>query len=196
MEKFRRVLAVLILAGLLGGCTKETVAQANTVVVHKDGQITEHIMGDFTQPHYKESVLRQESEDEIASYNAENGEGKVELTELSVENTLARMTVQFKSDEDYTNFNGVSLFAGTMKEAKEANQITSVVLTAVNGKSEPENLTVLAEDENLHLAILEESRNIRTFNNIVYYSSNVSLVNSKEAAAVVEEDQKAYIIFK
>jgi hypothetical protein len=113
-------LAVLLCIGMLCGCGASYAADESTVFVLKDGSVVTTDVEEFDEDTYDEDSLKSYVDEAISAYNEEIGEKTVKRKSLSVKDGKATLTIAYDSAADYTNFTGISLFAGSVAEALAA----------------------------------------------------------------------------
>ena len=125
----KRKIMLLVLAFLLfvlNGCGKAQKEQEqepsdtgayNVVDVKKDGSVINTIEEPFEQEYYSEEDLILS---EVADYNQEAGESRVEVKKLSIKKNAVKLVMKFKTAEDFGAFNQHAFFYGTVSDAYDA----------------------------------------------------------------------------
>lgn len=187
--------------GLLAGCGDPDVA-ANTIIVDKNGKITEALVEDFSKEYYSEDELKSFVEKEIAEYESEHSKGDVKMSGLSIEAGTARMTMKYADAATYQEFHDVTFYAGKVVDAQTAGYQFDANFYAVTDGTLDTTLTgtstVLAEEGNV--VIIQDAIEVQVPGKITYVSEGVS-VNSENTAAITTENETdvppvAYIIYK
>lgn len=197
MKKIRLLLAVGVLAGLLGACGMlGTAVDTTTVSFDKNGKVTETIVEDFSQPYYDVEELKSDISAEIASYNSSVGDeeaitlGEVELSDEK----QIRVEIAFKSYADYKAFNEKELFWGTVADAYGAGyEFTS--MRDVNLEGVVLSAADVLEKGDMHMVILDEAQQVIVPGKICYISDGVSVIEEKRAVNL-NEGQNAFIIYE
>lgn len=173
---------MLLLAMCLCACTEKKPEEigSTTVYVKDDGSITATFVEDFSQPHYDMTELQTMTEEEIASYNAANGEGSIEMTFFEVEGNIAKMQLVFVNDDAYVDFNRESVFVGTVAEALEAGYDLKVSLTNVADASDVIGEHELLAMQDSNIVIVENAVRVRTQSKILYMSSDAKYIDEYE----------------
>lgn len=196
MKKIRLLLAVGVLAGLLGACGMlGTAVDTTTVSFDKNGKVTETIVEDFSQPYYDVEELKSDISAEIASYNSSVGDEAITLgeVELSDEKQI-RVEIEFKSYADYKAFNEKELFWGTVADAYGAGyEFTS--MRDVNLEGVVLSAADVLEKGDMHMVILDEAQQVIVPGKICYISDGVSVIEEKRAVNL-NEGQNAFIIYE
>ena len=155
--------------------------KVTSVAIDKDGKVTNVIYEDFGEEYYDIKELSDMAASEISEYNVEYSSPKITLekAELVEDDTFARLTMTYDSASDYSHFNQVSLFYGTIEEAQKKGYEISGSL--VNSTGEKIETSYLEDHKDRHIIITSDKSNIRTPYNIEYMSGGVTLVDKKEA---------------
>ncbi|MEG1847871.1 MAG: hypothetical protein RRX92_08160 [Lachnospiraceae bacterium] len=198
------VTAILGMTVLLGGCGKSDTVDATTITVHKNGSVDSVILEEFEKDYYDEEELNTMVTETIATYNRENGDKKIKLQDVSVNNGIASSIMTYQDAIDYASFNEEIFFSGTVAEAYDEGFDFDVQLTKATTKSPSEDTgtpeTITKNDiltmGSMHIVIAEAPVHIRTYKNITYISENVSMVNEKEVIITSNGEQPAYILFQ
>lgn len=202
MRKPVILLSIMALGvGLLAGCGNPDVA-TNTIIVEKNGKITEALVEDFSKEYYSEDELKTFVEEEIAEYESEHEKGDVKLSGLSIEADTARMTMTYADAAAYKEFHDVEFYAGTVVNAQTAGYQFDVNFYAVTEGALADTYTgtstVVAEEGNV--VIIQDAIEVQVPGTITYVSEGVT-VNSSDTAAITTENETdvapvAYIIYK
>ena len=105
-------LSLILCVGMLAGCGTLVSSDDDLVYVDKKGKVTSIDVEDLDASYYDEDELNSFVKDEIDQYTAENGKGTVSLKDLKVEDGKAKLTMEYKTPEDYAAFNGIELYQG------------------------------------------------------------------------------------
>lgn len=195
MKKVYTVLLALCIAGIVCGCSAKTDVDKTSVIIDKKGAVTQVIVEDFSQPYYNQEELKSQIEQKAAQYNQScgNQEGAV-LDELDVsEQGQIKVRMKFAGSQDYTSFNEKLLFVGTVSDAYSAGY-SFPDMTAVSDGGRLAASEVL-EKGGMHIAVLEESQQLKLPGKIAYYSEGVSLIDDKTAINL-NEGQTAFVIYE
>ena len=112
------VLVIILAIFVFGGCsTYET--DTNTVYLLENGKVISNSVEAFDENAYSEKELNNYIKEVVDTYNAENG-NTVKQKSLSVKNGMATLVMEYADAEDYEDFEGTEIFAGTLAEAAEA----------------------------------------------------------------------------
>lgn len=214
MKRLYGVCMILILAGVLVGCTTEYPA-TNTVYVHKNGTLTEAIVESFDKDYYDEQGLKDFITEEIAQYESDYESGSVKEADFVVEEGIAKLMLKYDGYQSYKDFNGREMFTGTVVQAIAAGYDFSsdfvevvdgeaVGLTAVSS-TETEQVSVtqtvssadVTSVDDAKVVILNEDTDVQVKGTILYVSgSSVSLKDKRTASVVKKNDGLSYIVYK
>ena len=185
MRSYSRKMLVMTFAGAIAlltmtGCG-ETKAGITSVAIDKEGKVTHEIYEKFDRDYYDIQGLSDMAAKEISEYNVEYDTPKVALekAEFVEDEKSARLSMIYESASDYSHFNQVSLFYGTVQEALDRGYEISKGL--VNESGEKIDQDVIDESLEKHIIITSEKIDVITPYNIEYMSNGVSLNGKKEA---------------
>lgn len=174
-------LTMIICVGVLFGCGANYDAEKSTVYVQKKGKIVSTDVEEFDSAVYSEAELKTYIEETIDSYNDANGSGKVKLQNLTVEDGKATLTIEYASADDYTNFNGIQLFTGTIAEALAAGYTFDGDFACItDGQATESSLSEFKNQDGYKVCIIKANTNLTVPGDVKYASvDNVSLVDKK-----------------
>lgn len=174
------LISVAVMAGLLAGCGTDYYTADSTVFVSKKGSVVSTDVEQFDTSTYKEDDLQEYVDQSIDTYNDKN-DGAVKLKKLTVEDGKASLTIKYDSTEEYTDFNGIELFAGTIAEALAAGYDFKVDFAAIDdGKAKACDTSAFMDDDGYKVVVYKGSSNIHVDGKILYASiKDVKLVDEK-----------------
>ena len=179
MKRFSTMLLSVVLSiGLLAGCGKDYKVQESTVFILKNGDIVSTDVEEFADT-YDKAALETYINDAIKVYADENGSDAVELSELTVENGKATLIMEYASAKDYSDFNGIDLFAGTVGEALAAGYTFDVALASIeDGKATACTKDEIIDSSDLKVVVYKGTGNINVSGKILYSSvENVKYID-------------------
>ena len=185
MKKFLSfALAMVLCVGILSGCGTNYNAEESTVYVQKNGKIVSTDVEEFDTSVYDEAALKAYIDDAIDSYTSENGSGRVKLQSLNIEDNKATLIIEYASADDYTNFNGIQLFTGTIAEALASGYTFDGDFASISdGKAAACDASEFKNQDGFKVCIIRANTNLNVPGDIKYASvENVSLVDKKTAA--------------
>ena len=164
----------------LVGCGKETVG-VSTVLIDKNGKVSNVLYEEFDKDYYSLDELKNMVDEEIAGYNSEYETPRITLTDAQLieEDSYVKLTMDYESASDYSYFNQVDLFYGTVQEARAAGY--SVSLNLVDDKGEKMDPSVVDQNPDRHIIITSNKTTIKTPYNIQYMSNGVTCPDKKDA---------------
>lgn len=205
MRKFICVsLCALLCAGMLAGCKTSVSSEQSLVYVDKKGRVVSIDVESLEESHYDESELENFVKEEIDNYTNEHGKGTVSLEELKVEEGQAKLTMKYKTAQDYTDFNGIELYQGKIVKALAAGyDFKADFLKVENGKVTGSATTKeIYATEDLKVVIIKANNDVQVPGDICYISGeNVTLTGADSVSIQgtddsFETDVYTYIIYK
>jgi hypothetical protein len=174
------ILALALCLGLMTGCGTSYLTEESTVFVQKNGKVVSTDVEIFPSS-YDEEGLKTYVETMISEYTAEYGEDTVKLKDIGVVNETATLILEYASPEDYSRFNGIDLFVGTVAEALAAGYDFNVDFADVSGNTPVESSSSdFISQDGYKVVIIKANTNVNVSGNISYVSQeNVSLVDKK-----------------
>ena len=181
--------SVLLFSGCFGSVPKE-----DTISVDKRGRITSTIVEEFDKDFYDADELESEIDEELSEYNKNFAADHVRKETFKVEDGVAVLQLVFDESGYYSDYTGLTLFAGTLSEAEEEGY--DLPGDFVEPNENAADLDTLNSDGKAHVLILEEAVSVRVPGTIlaVCPEDNVSVTGKREA--VVQEAELSYIVYK
>lgn len=196
MQRSTAILLVSLMGFALVGCNK-TAEPEKLITINKKHELNNCIVEPFDQAVYSVDELKATIDSEIKNVNLQLGEGSVSLVEFLVENNIAKVEIDHNSAQAYETFNGVGAFIGTVKEAIDQGYLeNSMVFVKVDSEESKETVQVSAMEnlEERTIVIIEDSVNIKVYDDIVYYLDGMTFIGDKIAGSPNTMSQ-AMIIF-
>lgn len=210
-RRIKTTALAFLLAISLSGCGKDAETEvyegSNVAEVKKDGAITNTIEDSFESEDYDQDLLEEFTLREAAEYNHENGEDAISIKKLDVKKEKVRLTMEYRTAEDFANFNGYPFFCGTVDEAFAAGyDFRGIDLSEAGaGEDQPEKEAGSIDAEQLRemgsrkILIItlpeDEKLTVKTSGKILYMSG--ARYEKKNLAAIDgSEGTTAYIVFK
>lgn len=195
----RRILTVVLMMAAICmaacGSQKSAVTQT-TIEAMKNGAIVHTIVEDFTEEYYNLEELRDMISSSCSSYNQKAGSERVIMESMELEDGILSVVMRYKNSEDYSEFNGLPMFSGTIQEAVKEGYNLDVKLYPADGGDISIGKTELLEMKNRHLLILREEVDVRMWDEVLYHSSNVMDTKDSDRVQVMSQDRLAYIVFR
>lgn len=191
----RMLCSVLIpLCLSLWGCGRTADADANTVIIEKNGQVTSVIYEDFSQSYYGEDELKSFILNEVAEYN-KGSAGAITVSKIEPADGNIRVVMEYRTPEDYAAFNEADFFYGTVKEAYDAGINLEVTLVDVVDEGNEVDRAALLEMGESRIVVFDEAIHVRTYSKIAYASEDLMIVKGdKEAVSMMKGTE--YIVLK
>jgi len=161
--------------------------QVTSVSIGKDGTIDSVIVETFQEPYYTLESLASMIQDDIDGFQKEKPGTEIvlESCELYGENQdFVKVKISYDSDDSYTNFNHEIFFVGSIQEAYEQGFDFNVKLIKPDKEDADEEDYTIGKKELLelsehHIVIMEESMRVKCFDEILYISEGVEVINDK-----------------
>ena len=156
-------MVLMLCIGLLAGCGTALESEKSVVYIGKNGSVTSLDV------------------EEKTAYEIQNGKGTVKLDELTVEEGTAKLRMKYKTPEDYTAFNGIELYQGTVIDSLSAGYVYDGPFVRVeNGTAKGEaTKRDIYEQEDLKVVIIRANTDVLVDGEICYVSSeNVALTGA------------------
>lgn len=192
---------MILCMGLLSGCSKKTDVDTSTVFIEKKGKITSVDVEVLDKDYYDEAELESYITDHVNDYTSENG-NTVEMASFTVTDQVAKLQMQYDSYEDYTAFNGIELYDGTVVEAEAAGYDfdTDFISASDEDTKKVSKDDVLADDNN-KVVIIKANVDVKVDGTILYVSKENTKVTEKNKVSITgegsaEEAALTYIIYK
>ena len=204
-NKMKKIICVgftmILCMGLLSGCSKKTDVDTSTVFIEKKGKITSVDVEALDKDYYDEAELESYITDHVNDYTSENG-NTVEMASFTVTDQVAKLQIQYDSYEDYTAFNGIELYDGTVVEAEAAGYDfdTDFISASDEDTKKVSKDDVLADDNN-KVVIIKANVDVKVDGTILYVSKENTKVTEKNKVSITgegsaEEAALTYIIYK
>ncbi len=210
MKKICSILLVVFMIGVLSGCAQK-YPEDSTVYIQKKGQVLEATIESFDKDYYNQEELETFIRSEIEEFEGE--EGSVKLKSFTVEESIAKLMLEFKDYKAYADFNGRELFTGTVVQAIAAGYIFDVDFVAANNNNKSSSKadstetmaaaadyvssTEVTDNDDYKVVILNENTNVVVKGKICYVSAKGVTVTANDTAKVSAlDDEVSYIVYK
>lgn len=198
------ILAVLMLGSMLAGCGSVD-SESSLVYVGKKGNVQTVDVEAFDKSYYSETDFETFAQEAIDTYNMSHEVDAIELTEFTVEEDVAKLKMEYKTVADYSNFNEITLYQGTIAEAVSEGYLFDVDFSKVENGEVTGTATradILAE-EGLSVLVIKANTNVQIDGTIYYVSSANVTVTAKDTVSIYDEENTSlatdvctYIIYK
>lgn len=194
-KRIEGVFVSCLLFVFLTGCNSEvTLRDGTNLQLDKDGGATITYIEEFPSDYYDIAELQEMNAEEVAEYNAMQGEEAVSVVSTTTDGSKITLVMHFTDVEDYGNMNEIPIYSGTVSQAVamgyDFNRIfkdakSGEVLTDIDWTDRGER----------HVLIINEDVSVYPYNKIVMVTDNVTVSENSKVATVTDEKQ-AVIVFK
>ena len=197
-------LAAIMAGGLLTGCGS-LEAEDNIVYVQKKGKVQTLDVEAFDKSYYSAEGFKAFAQEAIDAYNMSHETDAVTLTEFTLEENAAKLEMEYKTVEDYSAFNEITLYQGTIAEAVGEGYLFDVDFSKVEKGEVTGSATRsdILEEDGLSVVIIKANTNVKVGGNICYVSSENVTVTEKDTVSIYDEENTSltadvctYIIYK
>lgn len=199
-------LIAAVLAAVLTACGGELDAGRNTVYVQKKGKITEATVEPFDKGYYNQEELEAYVRERVENYAAEHGEKSVEMDKFEVADGVATLHINYAGYQDYADFNGVKMFAGTVPQALAAGfDFNTEFLEVEDGVlGDVVDSGIVLADDTYKAVILSTKADVKVDGTVLFVSSKYTGIAAKDTVSISlpedamdgEELALTYIIYK
>lgn len=216
MKKYRKtgtMTLVLMLTLVLTGCGSQVpdISQVETSSIYltKEGTVTAFLVEEFEKEFYSEAELEQMILQEAEDYNsqAQAGEGEIlpvkladirtrqeQAEEGAAQTGMITVQMEYASAEDYEQFNGETLYLGTIAHAKASGYPIQTDLISISDGSILSKEQAQEMDEK-HILVFKDNAPIQVPWKVLYASDGVKI---EKQTVTFEGTQSgyAYVIMK
>lgn len=189
------VMICLLILCVSGCAFSEAKIEKTTIELKKDGSIVQTIVEDFPAE-YSLDELMDKNRLEVEQYNNSTNNEAITIKETTLENGKVTLIMKYNGVDAYQDLNNVQLFSATLKIASALGYDMDVKLTSAEDGRLVTCKDLALQDEELHLAIVSEATDVKTYKEILYVSEGVSLSDNKKLATIEADKTPAYIVFK
>ena len=198
------ILAVLMLGVMLVGCGPAD-SESNLIYVGKKGQVQTVDVEEFDKSYYSEEDFQTFAQEAIDAYNKSHEVDAITLKEFAVEENVAKLKMEYKSVADFSNFNDITLYQGSIAAAVSEGYLFDVDFSKVEKGVVTGAVTradILAE-EGLSVVVIKANSNVKVQGTICYVSTANVTVTAKDTVSIYDEENTSqatdvctYIIYK
>ncbi len=207
------VLVAVLAAAFFTSCDSKTEVTKSTVELTKKGKIIEYTIEDFSESYYDETELKEYIDAAVEAYTG-GSDSAVKVSECSVTDGSAVVTIEYESTETFGDFLDVAAFSGTVLEAQTAGYAFDVAFWEVTeddyteakadddsvesiiGKMTVDAGTVL-ENDDAKVLILCTDTDVIVPGTITYISDSSLSVTAKNTVTFTGEEQELiYVIYE
>lgn len=204
-RKIAMMVSVILAFSCLYGCGTQLDVEESTIYLDKKGKVVSIDIEPFEKEYYDADELQEYVEKEIEAYTSENGKKTVVLEEISVDEAVANLKMKYASAEDYTKFNDIELYTGTVIKAMAEGYDFNVDFAVVeDGKiKEKADRDKVLENDDYKVAIVKANTNVVVDGEICFVSTENVEVTGKNTIKIrgnMEAEQTTevltYVVFK
>ena len=179
MKRLFMIIPVFVLVlGMCTGCGKNYEAKKSTLFI--DGGVVSKDIEAFDTHEYSKESFRKYVNQRIDDYNKKMDSKAIKLKELEFNNDNAILTISYKSYKDYSKFNDIDLFVGSVSDAvAEGYSIdTNFVKIEDNKPVKKVSCNKVLENNSDKIVIIKANTRVNISGTIKYTSAkDVELVN-------------------
>lgn len=190
MKRCRSIGLMFFLAlgfALLTGCGDLDKVKETTIAVTAKGAVTEVIVDSEKEKAYTAEELQAFVEEDIKAFNQDAKSEHVKLKSCEIKEDETRIEIKYDSYTDYAAYHKTELFCGTIKEAQDAGYKFDTEFKDNNGETAA-FATIMANDSQWQVVILEEPIQVMVDGTILYASADVEISSKKEAKIAAKGD--------
>ena len=155
------ILAVLMVGMLFAGCSSVD-SESTMIFVENKGKIQTVDIETFDKTYYSEEDFKTFAQEAIDEYNKSHEVDAITLTEFVVKDEVAKLKMEYKTVSDFSNFNEITLYQGSVTEAVSEGYLFDVDFSKVEKGEVTDTATradILAE-EGLSVVIIKANTNV------------------------------------
>lgn len=194
--KKKFVISLAVFLTLFSGCKfKGKDVSESTIFVNRDGSIESVVIEDFPENKYSADELNLMIKDSVLVYNGNRDLGDVKIISCDVINGIATVSLNYNSSLDYAEFNDRDFYFGTVSAALDAGYAKTATLINAHGTN---TITgdAIYDMATYHMLVFDESVNVKTYASILYYSSNLTILDDNTVTRDADVKGLSYIIIK
>ncbi len=196
-----KYLSVLALAAscvtLLNGCEmlnqEQWVPQEpNAISIDKDGQITEIVQETLDESYYNAAELQNLITTEVADYNRKNGEDCITVKTFETEGQSVKLEMVYASAKDYSDFNNVEFYYGSLINAQLEGYLFDVSYKKVRDgvvQGNPVSGSEVIKEMDKQVMVVTAPLEIHVPGSLLYTSTNADILAADVVNATGEQDE-------
>lgn len=190
---FLAVMLVCVM-GLAGCESEEAEFTKSGIEVLEDDTISAMIIENFTADYYQMEELTQFVAEDVANYNTEIGSAAVTVGDSSLENGIIRLNLVFHNFDAYNGYMPEEVYVGTLQGAYDRGYDFERTLNTAGKDGQLIAKEDLMNMGNSKVIVVTGDLCVRCPSKILYYSTGMTLLDSKTASADAEGNY--FIIYK
>jgi len=194
VKKSYLILFAVLLFSLSGCSEKNEQFNETSVVLSKNGGITNVIVESFAEDYYTEDGLRTFFTEKIREYDTNpDDELGISLGEIKVENGTAKATIEFSDYKVYSGFYNTDFFYGTVNDAYDSGYTLDTTLKALNSNDTISKADIMKKSNDT-IIIVSEPVLVSSPKKIIYASANVEIIDEKHVRISSDSTGLAYLL--
>lgn len=195
-KKKHWVLAVMLVCmmGLAGCESNQAEFTKSGIEVSEDNTISAFIIENFSADYYQMEELKQFVAEDVANYNTELGSAAVTVGEASMENGTIRLNLAFQNFDAYNGYMPEEVFIGDLQGAYDRGYNFDRTLNTAGKDGQTIARAELMNMGNSKVVVVTGDLCVRCPSKILYYSTGMTLLDSKTVSADTEGNY--FIIYK
>ena len=201
------VICVAVVALIVFGVCKLTgildkMPETSTISLESDGKVIYQEVTSFGEDFYSKNELKSFMKDAIKEYNDKNG-NKVKLDTVKVKGDVAYAKTTYSSVKDYSEFTGIEMAAGKMKQIKKNYEFDEAFVAVKDGKKGSTAKAVdITSQSKLKVLVIKENVTVHVDGTILYVSDAATNMVDAGTVSISQPDgnedatQLTYIIYK
>ncbi len=199
MRKIIFACIMILCMGLLSGCSHKTDADVSTVFVEKSGSIVSVDVETLDKEYYNAEELESYITEHVENYTSANKD-TVEMKSFDAEEGSAKLIMEYDSYQDYSGFNGIELYVGSIVTAQAEGYDFDTEFNSAEENTPVTKEEVISDDDN-KVAIIKANVDVRVPGTILYVSAKDTQIKEKDTVSITgtrsnEEAAPTYIIYK
>ncbi|MDO4292722.1 MAG: hypothetical protein Q4C65_05750 [Eubacteriales bacterium] len=196
MRKYlARMLAALLLAAALTGCSGDDTPGRTTIDVRKNGRVVHTIVENFTESYYNLDELTDSILQDCEAYNTAAGKQEVTMKSAQENDGVVTVVMNYESAAAYSGFNKLALFSGTVKDAFNAGYDLDVTLQSMKEDGESIGKDELLGMGEKHIVVVREAADVRVWGKVRYATADASPTEDPRTVTVTDDETLTYILF-
>ena len=195
----------MVVAFLITGtaaCSNESGSiEGSCISVSEDGTISDCIRESFDKDYYDQQELQTQVLQAVANYNSRVGEERISVEKVQINGDVTDVKMEFRSYQDYADFNREIFFIGTPLEAQAAGFDLNQVYVGAEDDSKTMGEAQLLATTGVKVLITDTDQTIQLYDKILYVSDHVRVGEKSKSFQIVTDEnnqisKEVCVIFK
>ena len=198
------ILTVLLFGTMLVGCGPAD-SESSLIYISKKGRVQTVDVEEFDKSYYSEEDFKTFAQEAIDAYNKSHEVDAIMLKEFTLEEGVAKLKMEYKSVADFSDFNDITLYQGSIAAAVSEGYLFDVDFSKVE-KGEVTGTATRADilaEEGLSVVVIQANADVKVGGTIYYVSTENVTVTAKDTVSIYDEENTSqatdvytYIIYK